>query len=387
MANILDYLDWRGDLSFAASPFNEVDNYILCKVGTPDFTGILPADDTPVPLAEAVRAYFDRHGTRGDYLGALSSPHVGPMLRRLPQTERFRELQLSSFVNRVDLENTEQFSAVVVTMPGGKRYVAFRGTDDTIAAWKENFLMGVQDVVPAQEDALRYLIRIAQAYPGPLILGGHSKGGNLAVYAAAKAPPELQDRLTDIYNNDGPGFQEAMLRTPEYLRIRPKIHTILPQYSTVGTLLTQEKNCTVVKSDQFGLAAHDGFTWEVRGPRFVRCKALSRSSRAFDETMGEILENMDLEQRREFVNELFGTLTSTGAVTLTDLTEHRLRQAMELFRSLHREPEVHKFVEEVLERMAKEYVAAARSEITLPRRFRWRKPKAEPLLPGDETEE
>ena len=133
MPNILDYLTWRGDVPFSVSPPNEVDNYIHCKIGTLDFTGIVPEHELYVPLPQAVEAYFAAGGA--EKLGALSSPYVAPMVKRLPETVRFREVMLTGFRQVYDEKKTEQFSALTLRLPGGQHYVTFRGTDDTIVGW------------------------------------------------------------------------------------------------------------------------------------------------------------------------------------------------------------------------------------------------------------
>ena len=358
MDRINDYLDWRGDLPFAVSPFNEVDNYIVSKIGRCDFGGIVPEDAAPVPLGEALDAFFARCGAEVNF-GVLASPELGPLLRRLPETPRFRGLTLCGFVSRALPEVTEQFSALTVGLPDGTHYVSFRGTDDTLCGWKENCMMALSGAVPAQRDAAEYLAWAAGACPGPLRVGGHSKGGNLAVYAAAQAEEAVQDRIEIIYNNDGPGFDAGFLVSPGYLRIRGKVLTLLPQFSIVGTLLEQDTSCEIVRSDRFGVAAHDGFNWVVRGTRFVRCRDLSRSSRAFDATMERILGQMDMDERRDFIETLFRILSATGAVTLTDINERRLRKALSIARGMAKEKTVSRFVAEVIEQMAREYVAVS----------------------------
>ena len=193
-------------------------------------------------------------------------------------------------------------------------------------------------------------------------MGGHSKGGNLAVYAAASVPAEVQARITAVYNNDGPGFDEAFLASEGYRRIAPRIITLLPQYSIVGTLLTQAESCTIVKSSKPGVAAHDGFNWEVLGTAFLRCEHLSRRSRAFDETMQEMLQRMDQSERAEFIDTFFDLLCADGAVTLTDINEHKLRSALELGRELRKEKTVQRFAVDAAEQMLKEYVGIVVSQ-------------------------
>ena len=353
MPFISDYLTEKGNLSFAEEPFNEVDNYVIAKVGTPDLRRVLPEGER-VPLGEALTDYFALHGEEGSYLGALASPEINTALRRLPELGRYRDLLLSGYVRRILPAYTEQFSALTVTLPLGWSYVSFRGTDDTLLGWKENFLMSVGRV-EAQTDAAAYLSAAAERLPGALIVGGHSKGGNLAVYAAAMASPETQDRILGVYNNDGPGFLPDFYREPGYLRIRPKLHTLLPQNTLVGTLLTREKWAAIVKSSRSGAKAHDGFTWEVQGTRFVRCPTLSPGSRAFEETMDRVLETMDQDQRREFTEELFDALAATGAETVTEVSEKRLLEALEIVGSFRKGTGTKRFVLEVLRELVKAY--------------------------------
>ena len=353
MPFISDYLTEKGSVPFSEEPFNEVDNYLIAKIGTPDLSRALP-EGTAAPLGEVLEAYFALSGGEGSYLGALASPEINASLARLRTMARYHPLRLSAYVRRISPVRTEQFSALTVTLPGVWSYVSFRGTDDTLLGWKENFLMSVGPV-EAQADAAAYLEAAAARVPEQLIVGGHSKGGNLAVYAAAMASPETQERITAVYNNDGPGFLPEFYKEPGYLRIRPRVHTLLPQNTLVGTLLTREKWASVVKSSRRGPAAHDGFTWEVRGTSFVRCADLSRSSRAFEETMDRVLANMDQTQRREFIEELFDALAAAGADTVTEMTEQKLYHALEIAGSFRKGTGTKKFVLEVLRELLKAY--------------------------------
>ena len=354
MATILDYLDWRGDVPFSVSPFNEVDNYIVSKIGTPDFTGLVPGDMREIPIREVCDRYFTVYGDNGRYLGLLASKKINPTIKRLPGTVRFGDLMLSGFVSSIVPSETKQFSALTVTLPDGTRYVSFRGTDDNLISWKENLLMAVNDTVAAQADALDYLIRAASKLDGPIIVGGHSKGGNLAVYAAANAPEEIQNRIIRVYNNDGPGFRPEFLTGKGYLAVRGRVQTLLPQHSIVGTLLTQDEGFTIVKSTKSGIAAHDGFNWEVNATGFVRCAKLSRGSRAFEESMTTVLEKMDDTERIEFIDELFEVLGAAGAENLTDLTEHKLRGAVSIVNSFRKGSKTKKFILEIIESTLKE---------------------------------
>lgn len=355
MANILDYLDWRGDLSFCADPFNEVDNYICSMLGLPDFSMIIPDNQREITLKDALAYYSTLWGKRGDKLGMLASPLVLPLLRKCVETRRFGDVRLSHFVNIIDEDAVEQFSAVCIHLCDGSVYVAFRGTDDTIMGWKEDFLLAVMDTVPAQKDAVSYVETVAAEVDGPLILGGHSKGGNLAVYAAIHISKDIQDRVTAVYNNDGPGFRESVSQTPGYLNIADRVYSILPQHSVVGVLLKQSENPIIVKSSKAGPESHDGFNWELMGREFIRCEDFSRSSRNLEEAIDRAIDGKTQPERQEFVDSFFDLLTATGAKTLTELLGRGKRANLSLLRESRKNPAVHSFVVEVLRTVMREY--------------------------------
>ena len=343
MANLFDYLDRFGDLSFCSSPANEADYYIISKIGFPNLTDIVPGDEREAALPDVVEAYRAHAENDAVSLGVATSPLVSESFYRLPSVPRFHSLMLSGYRRISDLENTEQFSAMTVRIPDGTRFITFRGTDDSIFAWKENFRMSIMDTVPAQEDALRYLHWAMDAYDGGFIVCGHSKGGNLAVYASSMLPQDLQERIISIYDFDGPGFRDAFLQQEGYLRILPKLHSLIPQNSIIGVLLSTGKDPEYVACDSFGFKGHDGFTWEVDGTRFARAEALSASSEKFKNALNETLSGMSRGQQEAFIEDFFQIMTSTGAFTLTDLTEIRLRHALEIARSLSQDKDVYRF--------------------------------------------
>lgn len=343
MADLFDYMDWRGDLAFLNSPANEADYYIISKIGCPDLTGFVPEDAREAALPEVVEAYRAHAESGGVPREIATSQRVLDSFYRLPSVPRFRPLTLSGYRRINDLDNTEQFSALTVRIPGGEQFLTFRGTDDNLFAWKEDFRMTIVDSIPAQEDALRYLLWAMDAYAGKFIVCGHSKGGNLAVYAASMLPQELQDRIVSVYSFDGPGFQDAFLEQEGYLRMLPRIHSLIPQNSIVGLLLSTGKAPELVTSSSFGAKAHDGFTWEVLGTRFVRAEALSSSSAMFQKAMRETLSEMSHAERETFIEDFFQIMTSTGAFTLTDLTEIKLSRALEIVQTLGQNREVQRF--------------------------------------------
>ena len=209
MANILDYLTWRGDLRFHERPFNEVDNLIFSELAYADWGGIVPEDGTRVPLAEACQHYVN-DGRDQSYLA--NDPR--PLAEALLQSERFRDVEMSRYVSKTDTEQQLQFAAVTFHLEDGSLYVAFRGTDNSIVGWREDFNMSFLSHTPGQAEAAAYLDRAAAENDGPILVGGHSKGGNFAVYAAAFCESTPPERIRRVYSNDGPGFNRAVADDP-----------------------------------------------------------------------------------------------------------------------------------------------------------------------------
>lgn len=362
MANAIDYIDWRGDVPFEVSPFNEVDNLLMCRLTSLDFTGIVPAEGQ-LSLAEAARLYFERNGDEDVRLGVLLAPGSVTMVKKMLQSERFASLVLADYENHVDASRDIQFSALTAMVPDGTAFVAFRGTDDTLVAWKEDLYMGSMRTVPAQRAAEAYLCRAAWRTERPLRVGGHSKGGNLAVYAAMNAPEEAQRRILDIYNNDGPGFRDGVAGHEGFARVSWRIHTIIPQYSLVGVLLRTDDDFEIVESCETGVAAHNGFTWQVKGTKFVRCADFPFRTRVFSEAMREWTEDLSYEDRRELTDVFFDALSATGAETLTDLTEQKLRKAATVARGLLGNSGRRELLLDSVELLLREYLLSARREL------------------------
>lgn len=334
MASILDYLDWRGDITFAERPFNEVDNLLLAELSYLDFGGIVPADfAAAVPLSDAVAAFTKR--TPHADMGVLVPDKIPGLAQKMAASARFRDVLLSGYVCKLDEQTETQFAALCAALPDGTVYAAFRGTDDTIVGWKEDFNMGFLPIVPSQREAADYLRAAATAFPSQkLRAGGHSKGGNLAVYAAVWCGESVQDQLLAVYNNDGPGFHTSLLDRPEHQRIANRIQTILPESSVVGMLLEHEESYQVVRSNQVGLMQHDGFSWQVLGTQFVHLSGLTEGGRIVDSALRNFVRGLDQEQRIRFVDALFEVLTCTNAETLTDLKDGGFRTAYSMLKTV-----------------------------------------------------
>lgn len=336
MANIMDYLEWRGDLTLAASPFNEVDALLLAELSFINFEGLVPPPEIGrgVRLRDAAEEYFARNEGKEIDMGVLVPDKIPAMLCAMAGSKRFGNMLVNAFEERIDVELEQQFAAITVDLGDSSVYVAFRGTDDTLVGWKEDLNMGFLEEIPSQEQAVRYLKRIAKQYERKkLRVGGHSKGGNLAVYSAVKAAPEVQERILAVYNNDGPGFLYDLTATPEHQRIGDRIRTIVPQSSVVGRLMKHEQNVQIVHSTYEGLAQHDGFSWEVKGTKFVYLDEPSREGKLADETIDSWANELSAQQREALADALYEVLTATGAQTLSELNGEKLKSAVSMLKS------------------------------------------------------
>lgn len=350
MGTVYDYLTWRGDLTFRKVPFGEVDSLILSMLSYLDMKDIVPApgrEIEPPSVWAASKEYLERYpDPQKAKMGVLIPKDIVKMMRAMRTTKRFGTIKMTGFVNLIDPENELQFSAVTFLLGDGTAVVTYRGTDDTLVGWKEDMNMCFLPVVPAQVKALEYLESVAKTHAGKLILAGHSKGGNLAVYAAVHCDPAIRERITAVYSNDGPGFGKNILDDPDYVQIRPRICNLVPQSSVVGMLLEHDENYTVVKSRQkSGFLQHNGLSWEILGNSFVHLEDVNPESRKIDRTVNQWIRDMTPEQREEFAEAVYQLFSVDGAQTLTDLVAAR-KKWFSHTKSL--DPKVHDTIQKML---------------------------------------
>ncbi len=318
MYDMFDYLEWRGDISFAQVDPNPVDLLILSTLSYILFDNIVPGTpDQWISLREAGEQFLAQEVLENK----VRVKKDLELLRAAMENERFGDVHMSFYRNILDPEQELQFSAVTYTLGNGVSVVAFRGTDRTLVGWKEDFNMAFQESVPAQREALKYLEELAIYTLNPLILVGHSKGGNLAVYAAAKVDKETQERILEIHNQDGPGFSKTMMSDSGYLAIVPKISTYVPESSMVGILLEHEEPHMVIKSKQIGPMQHDPYSWEITRNDFVYVKEMSEGAKFLDRTTKAWMESMTIEDRNMLVDVVYEILTSGGAIHVDDLLQ------------------------------------------------------------------
>lgn len=330
MGNVFDYLDWRGDISFDECAPNEVDSLILSWMSYLDLGHIVPASISAKgrTLISCVRKYIRVKKEQGAPLvsGLIMPPESIKLAVKTAKSPRFSCLRLVGHVNKIDEDEAKQFSATTYLLGDNACFVVFRGTDDTIVGWRESLSMSFMSPIPAQVEALEYIESLASAYPERKIyIGGHSKGGNLSVYAAVKCSDATKERIVRIYNLDGPGFDKEFIASEDYLAVRERIQTIVPQSSIIGMLLEHEENYEVVQSNQTGLFQHNGLSWEIMGGRFVHIDSVTEESKKIDVTIKKWLSEISPEERKRILDAFYNTLTSTNCKTLTDINADKLK--------------------------------------------------------------
>ena len=329
MANVCDYVKWRGDLSLEQSKFNEIDNLILSRFSYFPFDKIIKENEG-VTIKELSERFKKQDISK---LPILWKDDID-LFPLMGESERFGTLLATEYINKIDPEQEKQFSAITVFMPDDTIFVSYRGTDNTIVGWKEDFNMSFKSHIASQLSAKKYLEMIAKEYPDKKIrIGGHSKGGNIAVYAATFVPKEIKDRIINVYNNDGPGFCDDVIETPEYQDMIKKVHTYIPQSSVIGRLMNHREKYTVVESVQKGIMQHDLYSWQVIGTEFVTLEEVTNGSEFVDKTIKNWLENVEPEKREQVIDVVFDILNTTDAQTMKEIKSNWFSNARTMMTS------------------------------------------------------
>lgn len=315
--DLLDYLKWRNDVSLHTSSLNDIDNVILSYISYIDFGELHAEQEKVYSIEESFKLFCKRYSLDEIRKNAKFSKKAPLLLEEMVSGERFRETKVAYYTDIFDKEKIKQFAAVVLILPDGTNYISFRGTDNTITGWKEDVFMSFTSEIEGAKEAVHYLNKVSKQLDGKLILGGHSKGGNFAMYAASFCEEAVKDRITKVYNNDGPGFRDEVINSDGYKRISPKICNIVPQTSMIGQMLANYGEQKVVRSSAKGIFQHDAMTWEVTKDHFVEAE-LDSLSKFVKTALGSWLEKMDDETRESIILTVFSMIEETEAETFNE---------------------------------------------------------------------
>lgn len=332
MADIFDYLAWRGDLPLTQDGLNEVDGAVLAQFAYIPFECFAdPLPDCFISVRDMAANALGDVQLKDNQRWKQSDDRL---LTTMAKSARFGNLGVAFLTSRLDEQVQTQFSAITVRLDTEHYFIAFRGTDDTLIGWKEDLNMSYLCPIPAQQMAVEYVRHVADLVDGRIILGGHSKGGNLAIFAGAFCGKEIQEQIDAVYNYDGPGFFDDILQTDGYQRICTRIHTYIPQFSVVGMLLNHQEECTVVHSTETGIMQHDIYSWEMIGPKFVSLDTVTDGSRFLNSTIKEWIKKMTPEQFEVFTNTIFDVLLQTNAHTFQEMRENWFDASRSIVRSM-----------------------------------------------------
>ncbi len=322
---LYDYIKWRSDLEFWQDGFNVIDNLVLSCVSYVEMDALFTEDGPKtISIMDVNNMYFEKVFDEKKFRDGSILKDAPITLKAIASTNRYKNIRIRNYVSKNDLDKTLQFAAMEFLLPDGTSYVAFRGTDDTIVGWKEDFMLAISEV-EAEKEAVKYLEEVAEGNDRLLRVGGHSKGGHLAVYSAAKCNKAVRNRILTIYSNDGPGFMEKVANSKAMADIEPKIVRILPEDSVVGLLMEPVGKPIVVKSNAYAVAQHNLATWSIVGKELETAADVSKTAKILDTTLKENIGKMSDEEIDEFVDNLFSLFEATGALTLTELKQGGLK--------------------------------------------------------------
>lgn len=334
MSDLFDYLHWRGDIFMSYRPINDIDNIILSELAYFDFEPFIGnlayKDENENYLfneqnGKAVSLLEIRDKIPNLFpIRDFSELDRGRVLKECADTERFASITAQDYINIVDKEKLIQFSAVTFRLYDGSYYISFRGTDSTLIGWREDISLCYEEEIPSQTVAIKYMNYVLEKTSGRVIVGGHSKGGNLAVYASAFCREEYKSRIVKIYSNDGPGFNEKVLSKKEIQQVFPKVTHFVPAGTIIGTMLSMDVERILVESTgKSSVDQHFVTSWVVDRNVIVRADIPTKFSKVFEETMNKMIYVSDYEERKDFVNGIFDAFKDMGAETITDLVNNK----------------------------------------------------------------
>lgn len=313
--NILKYITWRGDLSFSQDAFNEIDGLIISMLTFLELMGN-HLENGPIKLKDAVVDY-----TKGDKinLGFMIPKDCINLAESISKSKRFGNLLVSNFQKNYNDKVIEQFAGMTVHINDDLMVIAYQGTDDSLIGWQENFNMVLSYPVPAQSRALKYLEEEHLKYPNKKIITvGHSKGGNLSVYAGINCLEDTYKMIETIYSYDGPGIPQEFLKD-DLSKNTGKVITILPQKSTVGMIFEQIGKTIVVKSNEKGILQHNGFSWIVTGNKFKR-STLLKNSHKFHDDLNNFINSLSKEEIQDCLDAFGNYIKNLKSTTLVEVT-------------------------------------------------------------------
>lgn len=344
MANVMDYIKKYGDISFCDMPFGEADNVALCGMYYMPFDKVVSDsfDDEPVDYKTASDEIFELRGRKHTPVGLVLLKNISEQMVLMSKYKRFQEMKVVAAVRVYEKAPAVQFEAATFLLPDGKIVVLFKGTDDTLTGWKEDFDILTKKGIPSNRLSIEYLEKTAKNFDGNIIVCGHSKGGFIAQYAALYSSKEVRDRIEVVYNDDGPGFWDySYLESETYAEMLPKYRHFVPQSSFIGMMLAHDEDYEIIKSNQvLGPLQHDLNSWQFSGKKLVRAEELTDMGKMNDGVLRDLVGGLDDESEKVLDTVLDKVLSGVNQNGLLDVKKNfvpALKGGVEAWRSLDRD--------------------------------------------------
>lgn len=312
MENIISYVKEWGQYRLSEKPFNEVDSLVLCQLVYLNYGQFVPGLDResePVSI-QSIYEHPDRERILDDYWYRENNIEL---FAAVTASKRFGGLKMNYYVNIINEQEQTQFSAMTYVLEDQLVYIAYRGTDATIVGWKEDLNLAFSKPLPSQHLAVEYMEHVAEFVKGNFYTGGHSKGGNLAVYAAMNCKQQVRDRIARIFNNDGPGFRPEIREQGKYHEIADRMVKFIPRSSLVGTILEDQVDYILVESRGVGMLQHNTYSWKIEEDHFIRAKNMAEGKMVRDAALNEWILSLTEEETHAFVDTLYDVVSASEA--------------------------------------------------------------------------
>jgi ribosomal protein S17E len=356
MKSLIEYVEAKLE-DFNVREFCSVDGLVLSQLSYVYLDNLVPGLDSDSSFTR-IGDLLKAECFENMFKGLLFPDNNKKLLFALAASPRFRNIKAGYYTNKLDHKEEKQFSAITFFLPDQTTFIAYRGTDMTLTGWKENLNMAFKSPVPAQEEGATYLNLIGEKVKGPLRVGGHSKGGNLAVYSSMYCLPEIQDRIINVYSFDGPGFKDSVFQNPEFLNIEDRIIKFLPQSSIVGMLLQCQERYKVVASNQWwSVSQHDPFTWLIDGDDFHYVKNVSNRSVNMNKTLNKWLSTLSDKERERYVDALYKAMEAINSASINDFSDIHINEITQILKSVKNiEPETRKILSATIRELIVLYI-------------------------------
>ena len=331
--HVLDYLKWRGNIAISEDGFNEIDAMICAELSYLNLDGLVPGvgEKSNVTISDVYDIYQKRIN---DNEPVDLQAHEVIFLLALGPTRRFGSIVLSDYLHVTDMSQPVLFGSVCLRISPSLYYISFRGTDNDILGWKETFSMIYQMPIPSQKLAVDYLNRVVKGCFRKYYVGGHSKGGNLAKYAAAFCKAGIQRKIPAIYCFDAPGFNQDMMQYEGFARIVDRIRAYIPQGSVVGTTLEHAENLIMVHSQGEGIGQHDLLSWSMNAEGFLRYNQREPGSLQAQESIANWIAHLSFEERERFLDLFFDVVVKAGVTTFPELMDMKLMTVLAILKEM-----------------------------------------------------